>query len=280
MDVIPLAFDSMGVRSMCCLLQGEITILIDPGASLAPHRYGLPPHKRELEQLMKKRDTIQECSRTADIITVSHWHNDHHTPFINGLYGSVTPEVATSLYQDKKVLGKGLKGLNFMQKKRAVSFLKHVHVDFCDGKTYSFGDVELRFSSPVQHGTFKKIPVIMVCVEEDNRIVHASDTQGFSGLTFIKEESPDLLIMSGPPVHLLSPAEIKRAESTILDMMDCCSQLILDHHHVRCLQFKEALPDIWKNPKVKTAAEYTNQPNSLLEARRKELFTGPRQSSF
>lgn len=274
MDIIPLAFDSMGVRSMCTFIQSEPTILIDPGVSLAPKRFGLPPHRIELEQLMKKRKLIQEHAKKADIITISHWHNDHHTPFITGLYGSVTPDVARSVYNKKPVLGKAVAGLNYMQKKRVRSFQRHCTFEPCDGKIVSFNNVTLKFSNPVPHGTFAKIPVVMLCIESKNegKIVHASDTQGFSGIDFIKKENPDILIMSGPPVHLLTPQEIETAQTNILELLDYCDELILDHHHTRDAAFKQILPDVWKNSAVKTAAEYTGQPNTLLEAKRKEFY--------
>ena len=130
MDFIPLAFDSMGVRSMCCFIQSEPTILVDPGVSLAPRRFGLPPHQTELDQLMKKRQIIQDYAQKADIVTISHWHNDHHTPFIKGLYGSVTPELARVLYRGKAVLGKAMTGLNFMQRKRALSCCEKRRAEF------------------------------------------------------------------------------------------------------------------------------------------------------
>ncbi len=274
MNLVPLAFDSMGVRSMCCFIQGEKSVLVDPGVSLAPKRFGLPPHPVELEQLMKKRDIIQEYAQKADIITISHWHNDHHTPFITGLYESVTPEGAQSVYHQKVVLGKGLKGLNYMQKKRVHSFLQHQKYDPLDGNVFSFGSIKIKGSPPVSHGTFRKIPVVMVSLEGEKKIVHASDVQGFSGLQFVKEENPDILVMSGPPTYLLNEEDIRKAESNILELLDYCNQLILDHHHVRGIHFREKLPEVWKSSKVKTAAEYAGEPNVLLEARRKELYSG------
>ncbi|MGC1120024.1 MAG: hypothetical protein WBA22_02930 [Candidatus Methanofastidiosia archaeon] len=272
MKVIPLAFDSMGVRSMCCFIQEDCNILIDPGVSLAPRRFGLPPHELELEQLAKKRELVNEYSTRAHIITISHWHNDHHTPFIAGLYGSVTPQMASKLYRGKDILGKSLSGLNYMQKKRARSFLNHCSFTPADGASFSFGGMKIRVSPPVPHGAAEKIPVIMMCIEGEKKILHASDTQGISGIKYILEESPDIVIMSGPPVYLMSSEQIQTAQSNILAITDCSRELILDHHHVRDLMYREQLPEVWKNIKVKTAAEYSGCPNLLLEARRKELF--------
>ena len=75
MRVIPLAADSLGVRSMATYVEaGALRLLIDPGAALAPLRFGLGPtpdeeealtravaHRilaahRELAQLIEKRD--------------------------------------------------------------------------------------------------------------------------------------------------------------------------------------------------------------------------------
>jgi predicted metallo-beta-lactamase superfamily hydrolase len=272
MDIILLAFDSMGVRSMCCFINSDPAILIDPGVSLAPNRFGLPPHRIELEQLMKKRKVIQEYAKKADIITISHWHNDHFTPFITGLYGSVTPVIAKSVYDQKVVWGNAA-GLNYMQKKRAHAFQKHCPFNPCDGKTVSLNSVTLTFSRPVPHGKMTNVPVVIVSIEHERKIVHASDTQGFSGIDFIKKENPDILIMSGPPAYLLSPQEVDKAQTTIVTLLDYCDEIILDHHHTRDAAFKKALPAVWKNTAVKTAAEYMGQPNTLLEAKRKELQT-------
>ena len=44
MKIVPLAADSLGVRSMATYVEaGRTGLLIDPGATLAPSRYGLPP---------------------------------------------------------------------------------------------------------------------------------------------------------------------------------------------------------------------------------------------
>src|SRR2546421_637024 len=48
MRVIPLAAESLGVRSMATYVEaGDLRILIDPGATLPPTRWGLPPAQAE-----------------------------------------------------------------------------------------------------------------------------------------------------------------------------------------------------------------------------------------
>jgi len=57
MRVIPLAADSLGVRSMATYVEaGGLRLLIDPGATLAPRRYGLGP----------PADPIRSESRPSD----------------------------------------------------------------------------------------------------------------------------------------------------------------------------------------------------------------------
>jgi len=41
--IIPLAFESFGVRSMATYVETDQKILIDPGTSLGPKRFGFPP---------------------------------------------------------------------------------------------------------------------------------------------------------------------------------------------------------------------------------------------
>ena len=44
MKIIPLAAESLGVRSMATYVEaGQTGILIDPGATLSPSRFNLPP---------------------------------------------------------------------------------------------------------------------------------------------------------------------------------------------------------------------------------------------
>ena len=50
MRVKPLAFESLGVRSMSTLVEvDDLNIVIDPSISLAPNRFRLPPHPVEIE---------------------------------------------------------------------------------------------------------------------------------------------------------------------------------------------------------------------------------------
>jgi len=121
MKLVPLASESLGVRSLTTFLEiGKTGILIDPGVALGPKRYSLPPAKAEIEALQKAREKIQQYSKKARIITISHYHYDHHTPFFEGIYESSSPEKAKELYSRKILLIKHPgENINFSQKKRA-----------------------------------------------------------------------------------------------------------------------------------------------------------------
>ena len=76
MKIIPISSDSLGVRSMATYVETkDCKILIDPSAALGPKRYGLPPHKQELEALYKIKNKISEIAEKSDILTtVSYTH--------------------------------------------------------------------------------------------------------------------------------------------------------------------------------------------------------------
>src|SRR5712664_5028112 len=78
MKVIPLAAESLGVRSMATYVEvGRTGILIDPGATLAPARFGLPPAEAEWEALRRANDRISAYAARSSFVFVSHYHEDH-----------------------------------------------------------------------------------------------------------------------------------------------------------------------------------------------------------
>src|SRR5881409_2433643 len=78
MKVIPLAAESMGVRSMATFVEVDVVgILIDPGATLAPSRFNLPPADEEWEELRRANDRISAYATRAALVFVSHYHEDH-----------------------------------------------------------------------------------------------------------------------------------------------------------------------------------------------------------
>ncbi|WP_461866057.1 MBL fold metallo-hydrolase [Thermococcus sp.] len=285
MRIVPIASESLGVRSLAIFVQmGKRGILIDPGAALGPKRYGLPPAKAELEALNEARQKIQAYARKADIITISHYHYDHHTPFFEGIYESSSPERAREIYEGKILLIKHPKdNINFSQKKRSWVFLKSAQpiagkIEYADGRFFDFGDFIMEFSPAVPHGSegTKLGFVIMVMIDDGTRrIIHASDTQFLNRVSaeWIIKQMPDLIIGDGPPTYL-EGYRVKNAWKTGLDNLNLIiretnAELILDHHLIRDKRYPRFFEELEKPPK--TFAGFMKVEDRPLEAYRKEL---------
>ena len=81
MNIIPLAAESLGVRSSAVFIEtGDVNILIDPGVSLAPGRFGLPPHRLEIKAMNESWRVIKEYAARADVLIITHYHFDHFDP--------------------------------------------------------------------------------------------------------------------------------------------------------------------------------------------------------
>jgi len=107
----------MGTRSMATFIETKnISIFIDPGVALGPSRYGLPPHPLEINKLNEDWKEIVKYAEKAEVIIVTHYHYDHHSPWEN-----------LNIYKDKIVLIKHPKNkINISQKGRASFFLEAI----------------------------------------------------------------------------------------------------------------------------------------------------------
>src|SRR5438094_8260387 len=78
MNVIPWGAESRGSRSRATYVEvGPPGIPIDPGATLAPARFGLPPAEEEWEALRRANDRISAYAARSSLVFVSHYHEDH-----------------------------------------------------------------------------------------------------------------------------------------------------------------------------------------------------------
>jgi hypothetical protein len=282
MKIIPLASDSLGVRSMATYAETrDCKLLIDPSAALGPTRYGLPPAPLELEALQMTKHQIRQIAETCDILTISHYHYDHYDPH-------------ETCYNGKKVFAKTIDhNINKSQQQRGTEFKETVKAGceliYCDDSTYNIGGTQLVFSPPFYHGPEKVRLgfVIMTTIDDGKqRMLHASDVQGPVTKTakdYIIDQKPDLLIMDGPPTLFLgwkfSRKNLEDASANlveILEQLNC--EVILDHHLLRDLRFKEIFSEPYNvgGKKVKTFAEYLGKENNTLEAHRKKLWEGER----
>ncbi|MEM1581634.1 MAG: hypothetical protein QXK89_03870 [Candidatus Bathyarchaeia archaeon] len=293
--ILPLAFESLGVRSMCTYIETpDIKILLDAGVSLGPNRFGFPPHPREYRALKERREEIIKFAEKADVITVSHYHFDHHTPsYTDWAYNWCSAEISERVYKGKIVLAKNYKEfVNFSQRRRGWLFTRTSgkyaeRLEFADGKTFAFGDTILSFSEPVFHGPEGSDLgwVIMVAVKHKGACVFfAPDVQGPISertLNIIINEEPHLAIIGGPPTYLtdfrMSHESIDLAVENLKAIAKRVPTIILDHHILRDEMWVDFIKPVIDtassvNHRVLTAAEYLGKGNHLLEALRKKLY--------
>jgi len=290
MEIIPVAFDSMGARSQCTFVKcRNLNIIIDPAAELGPSRYGLSPHKTEIKKCAELKEKIKDYLKKSDAIIITHYHFDH-VPDFNDIK-------SYELFKGKKVFVKNCaENINASQKSRASKFrkiMKELDIGFeeADSRSFNLNGVEIKFSAPVFHGEIKTRLgyVIMVSIKEGNKkFVFGSDAQGPIDKTaqdFVINENPDTAVLDGPISYMLhyrlsqENFELaKKALENILKNTKSLKTLVYEHHLVRDLKYREKyrgqfeLADRLKI-KLVTAAEYLGIKNNFLEAERKSLFS-------
>lgn len=290
--VLPLAFESFGVRGMATLVEtDDIKLIIDPSSALGP-RFRLNPHEREYVALSKTRRTILDFARDVDVLTISHYHFDHYLPnFENWLWIWSSPELAEELYSDKLILAKDISAnINPSQRKRGYMFRK-LNLNFAkeirvaDGRSFRFGSTTLEFSKPVYHGpTGSKLGYVLTLTvrTQNSCFLHAPDIQGpmyDEPLRLILAQKPDTMFMGGPPIYLsfkLNSDDLAIARRNLTTLAQHVHQLVVDHHLLRSLDYPKYLrpvADVAERAgnQVLTAAELIGQEPLLLEAKRKEL---------
>jgi len=281
MKIVPLAFDSMGVRSTATFVETDLKILIDPGVSFAPLRYGLPPTKLELKRVEELSEKVWEYAYQAEILTISHYHYDHYFP-------------EADFYADRILLIKDpKKNINRSQKGRGKEFLDWIKdtpklMEFADGKNFKFRETEIIFSPPFYHGGGgSKLGYVLACLikYKGKKMIHASDIQGpqVSVTTdWIIQQDPDILILSGFPTLLMgwrtSKFGLSQSNKNLVKILSQTrvKTIVLDHHLVRDLHYPNKIEEVIKEAKalkkkVITAAEFLGKKPEFLEARRKEF---------
>ena len=303
--VTPLAAESFGVRSMCTLVEtSDVVVLLDAGISLCPYRFSLPPHPIEFQTISKLRGSIAEAANKAKVVTISHYHFDHHTPsFEDWVVNWTEPnETARQIYQNKLVLMKNPREkINPTQRQRAWLFQKTGgkwarKLEAADGKTFSYGQTILRFSEAVVHGSEDSALgwVIMVVVEcNDERFMFAPDVQGpmsIHTLDLIKKAQPHVVMLGGPPLYLegfrVSTAQLEQGLRNLTTIVQSIPTIIIEHHALRDELWRQKTSVIYNQAakyhhEVVTAAEYVGMENVFLESRRGQLYNDyPPSSEF
>jgi hypothetical protein len=283
MEIIPLAYDSFGARSMCTFIKTrDIGLIIDPGVALGPKRYGLPPHPVELKRKMELWVIIKEHVRKSDVVVITHYHYDHHNP----------EEV--EIFRGKTMLIKHpQKRINRSQKGRAAYFLEKLkgmpeRIDFADGKRYVFGETEIVISDPVFHGVSNKLGYVIEVFVDDGKssFLFSSDVEGpihREQVEFMIKCNPEAVFIDGPMTYMLGYRfSVKSFEGSIQNLKELIDKtnvryIITDHHLTRDLNWREKIDKVIEygenaGVKVTSAAGFLDQDDMLLEAMRKELY--------
>lgn len=282
MKVVPLAADSLGVRSMATYVEvGRTRILIDPGATLAPSRFGLPPAGEEWEALRRANDRISAYAGRASHVFVSHYHEDHF-------------RLDPSTYAGRQVLVKDPRRMVSGRQSRRAALLAETlapvaRMQPADGLEWREPDLVLRVSPPLAHGLEGTTLGYVVALSledpaERERFVFASDVQGplsAVAAAWLIRERPTLLYLSGPPGYLereIGAAAIERAIEALRRVVDATGcRVILDHHALRETRAEARYARLWDTGQVSTAAGYLGVAPALLEARRAQLWGAARR---
>ena len=282
MKIIPLAAESLGVRSMAAYAEcGETRILIDPGASLAPSRYRLPPAEEEWDALKRANDRISAYAMRAETIFLSHYHEDHF-------------RYDPQLYAGRRVWAKDpARMINPAQSRRGSELWKairpHCRLDSAEGRRWQSPDALLTVSPPLPHGVEGSALGYVVALSvtdraEGLRFVHASDVQGplsAVATAYLIRERPGLLLLSGPPCYLerqIGTRLIDQGIETLLRIIEATGcRVIMDHHALRDPGHGERLRRLWDTKQVVTAAGYLGAADELLEAHRHALWARRRK---
>lgn len=292
MKVLPLAFDSFGVRSMSTILEcGKLRLLIDPGVALGPTRYGMGPTEAEFEALDYARQLIMHAAGNADAVAVTHYHYDHH-PFPDD------SEMYERCFGGKFVMAKDRKSnINQSGKMRGKIFednaAPHVEkIEWADGKTFEIGGIEISFSPAVWHGDVgsKVGTVIMVYVEKCG-FLFGSDAQSLAdpaALDWVLKRNPEFMILDGYPTIFvgwrMSQKSFEAANENLVRAVaeTQAEEIILDHHILRDINYREKMKPVFetaerKGKRILSAAEFLGLENFFLEAWRKEIGGGKRK---
>ncbi len=288
-----LGADSFGSRSMATVVEANgVKIVVDPGVSYAPRRYGLPPHRLELARLSEIRDRIVRELEDAEYVVITHYHYDHYLR---------EPEYA-ELFKDKIIFVKHpSRSINLSQRIRAYRFLRKnrvedlaARVEYADSRRFQLDDgVELIFSPPVPHGApgtklgYVVMAAIRCCGET---FVHASDVQGpmsSDAANWILELRPGLIFISGPPTYFagykVPREEVERGLQGLRMLAEKLvnATIIADHHFARDLAYPEYLAELNAigGARLVSAAEYMGIRYEPLEALRKRLWEEHREEA-
>lgn len=282
-QITPLAAESLGTRSLCTdIVTPDIHILLDPSAALAK-RFNLEPHPIEYLALKKSLDAIKTFAKSADALSISHYHYDHIRPgFVNYIYNLSTREDRREMFEDKLVFAKdNRENINPSQRRRGFYFEKDVKsgvkkIEWSDNRVFEFGNTKVTFSQPLPHGpaNTRLGYVIATTIEySEKRFLFAPDVQGpldRDTLHYILSMDPELAIVGGPPVYLsrFTKSEKESALYSLISLVSAIPTLVIDHHLLRYTQWLK-----WIDPVIKASERVGNRILTMAELAGLDIHT-------
>ncbi len=293
--MIPIAEESLGVRSMAMFVKTkDLSILLDPGISLSPNRYGLPPHPREIERVRVLRNVLERYAEEANYVFISHYHRDHFTVPYASIYMGTTNESYRRIYSGKVLLMKSPNDENWSQRRRYYGLRKAIEgitkdLVFADGKEFTIGSTRLIVSQSLPHGedNAKTGRVIAITiVDGDGSLTFMPDVEGpvsQLAVNYIMGVKPRTLIVGGPPIYLsrrgFSAEYFDNALRNLMAIIRAgfLNKLVIAHHTLRDLNWRNALKELFEEASkygvsIMTYAGLLNREDELLEAMRRDLY--------
>lgn len=294
-DVIPIAEESLGVRSMAMFVKTkDISILLDPGISLSPRRFGLPPHPMEIERVKALRRILEEYAKEATHVFISHYHRDHFTVPYPSIYMGTDENSYRRIYEGKHMLMKSPSDINWSQRRRYYGLIKAIEgivrdASYVDGEVMTINNTKLIVSKSLPHGTqgARTGRVISISIiEGDYRFTYMPDVEGpvtQEAMDYLFQVRPQFLVVGGPPLYLnrgeFNEAYMRLAINNLVTLIKSgfLERLVIAHHTLRELTWRDKLQEIFNAAResrvdLTTYAGLLNREDELLEARRKELY--------
>ena len=288
MEVRILASESLGVRSYATFIDtGEVKIIIDPSMALGPRRYGLPPHKEEIETMFNRWQLLNQYLKISNIVIVTHYHYDHHT-YRNASQLSSKMIFLKHPYEFNTRKHR-MRAELLIQKIRNNNSKANIH--YADGKKIKIKKKTIiEFSPPLIHGKnkFQGYILSVYISTEKGSVLFSSDVMGIlqdSHKEFFMKKKINIFLLDGFPTYLIGQYYKKEIlEESIDNVLEVLCKtmpeiLVLDHHCTRELNWRKSYARLFKESpskvKILTAAEFMNEPERLLEAERPKLFKLP-----
>lgn len=279
MNIEIIGAESMGVRSLCCLVSlPDRRIVIDPGVALGYVRHGLLPHPLQVAVGCRVREKILRVLNNATDVVLSHLHGDH-VPLVDANPYQLSVRALPSRFRELRCWSKSSVGLSGDMSKRFHDLADLLGANMQVAEGCSEGP--LSFSRAVPHGASDSNmgTLMMTRVEMHDRVfVHASDIQLLDAPTVdqVIDWQPDIVLAAGPPLYLdrLSKAGRERAWDNAVRLAQSISVVILDHHLMRSEEGAIWLDELSAavGKKIYCAADFMGRPRRLLEAERSQLY--------